>query len=179
MNIAVFSTSLHPDSRSRVLAKEAVAALEALGVKAEYVDLLEKPLPRCDGDECYSDPAVEAMREVIARASGILVATPVYNYSVSAAAKNLLELTGSAWAHKAVGFLCAAGGQRSYMSVMNFANSLMLDFRCVIVPRFVYTTDSAIRGDRLVDEDVRERIEELARLLHHFAESLVEPPDSA
>ena len=31
----------------------------------------------------------------------------------------------------------------SYMSVMAYANSLMLDFRCVIIPRFVYATGSA------------------------------------
>ena len=39
----------------------------------------------------------------------IVLATPVYNYHVSAATKNLIELTGSAWEDKLVGFLCAAG----------------------------------------------------------------------
>jgi hypothetical protein len=34
--------------------------------------------------------------------------------------------------------ICAAGGGSSYMSVMGLANSLMLDFRCLIIPRFVY-----------------------------------------
>ncbi len=52
----------------------------------------------------------------------------------------MIELAGSAWEDKIVGFLCAAGGMSSYMSVMAYANSLMLDFRCVIIPRFVYAT---------------------------------------
>jgi FMN reductase len=38
--------------------------------------------------------------------------------------------------NKVVGFLCAAGGKSSYMSVMRLANSLMLDFRCLIIPHF-------------------------------------------
>ena len=73
----------------------------------------------------------------------ILLATPIYNYDVSAAAKNMVELTGSAWRDKTVGFICAAGGTSSYMSVMGLANSLMLDFRCIILPRFVYATDTS------------------------------------
>ena len=82
---------------------------------------------------------------------GIVVATPIYNYDASAAAKNLVELTGRAWQNKVVGFLCAAGGDGSYMSIMALANSLMLDFRCVIVPRFVYATGGAFAalGSRL------------------------------
>ena len=59
----------------------------------------------------------------------------------------MIELTGSSWEDKIVGFLCAAGGTTSYMSVMAYANSLMLDFRCVIIPRFVYATGNAFDDD--------------------------------
>ncbi|MEY2550767.1 MAG: hypothetical protein QOG12_911, partial [Verrucomicrobiota bacterium] len=89
-----------------------------------------------------------------------------------AAAKNLVELTGSAWEEKVVGFLCAAGGMSSYMSVMAFANSLMLDFRSVIIPRFVYATGRAFEGDDLKDPQVGERIEELAGELVRFTKAL-------
>ena len=91
-----------------------------------------------------------------------MVATPVYNYDVSAAAKNIVELTGSAWEDKVVGFLCAAGGMGSYMSVMSFANSLMLDFRCLIIPRFVYATGDSFNGDKLADTKLAKRIEQVA-----------------
>ena len=90
------------------------------------------------------------------------MATPVYNYDVSAAAKNMVELTGSAWEDKVVGFLCAAGGMGSYMSVMSFANSLMLDFRCLIIPRFVYATGDSFNGDKLTDTKVAKRIGHVA-----------------
>jgi FMN reductase len=80
---------------------------------------------------------------------------------VAAAAKNMVELTGSAWEDKVVGFLCAAGGMGSYMSVMSFANSLMLDFRCLIIPRFVYATGDSFDGDKLTDTKVVKRIEQV------------------
>jgi len=91
-----------------------------------------------------------------------MIATPVYNYDVSAAAKNMLELTGSAWEDKIVAFLCAAGGMSSYMSVMSFANSLMLDFRCLIIPRFVYATGDSFNDDKLIDTKVAKRIGQVA-----------------
>ena len=84
----------------------------------------------------------------------------------------MVELTGSAWEDKIVGFLCAAGGMNSYMSVMAFANSLMLDFRCMIIPRFVYATGDAFDGDELKDKKVAKRIEELAAEVIRFGQAL-------
>jgi len=72
-----------------------------------------------------------------------------------------VELTGDAWEGKIVGFLCAAGGDSSYMAPMSFANSLMLDFRCLIIPRFVYATSEDFRDGRLHSQGVRDRIERL------------------
>jgi FMN reductase len=126
----------------------------------------------CDADACYTKPGAQQVSKAIEAADGILVATPVYNYDVSGAAKNMVELTGSAWEEKVVGFLCAAGGMNSYMSVMAFANSLMLDFRSVIIPRFVYATGSAFKGDDLKDKEVGERIADLAAELIRFTEAL-------
>ena len=66
----------------------------------------------------------------------IVVAVPIYVYDTNAAIKNFVDLSGRAWTDKPVGFLCAAGGPSSYMAILGLANSLMLDFRCLIVPRF-------------------------------------------
>jgi FMN reductase len=84
----------------------------------------------------------------------------------------MIELTGSAWQDKIVGFLCAAGGMGSYMSVMAYANSLMLDFRCVIIPRFVFATSEAFDGDNINDKKVVRRIETLADELVRFTKAL-------
>jgi FMN reductase len=44
---------------------------------------------------------------------------------------------------------------------MSFANSLMLDFRCLIIPRFVYATGDSFDGDKLNDTKVSKRIEQV------------------
>ena len=150
----------------------AFARLQKAKVDCEWLDISEMGLPLCDADACYTQPAAQNLSKAVEKADGILIATPVYNYDVSAAAKNMVELTGSAWEDKVVGFLCAAGGMNSYMSVMAFANSLMLDFRVVIIPRFVYATGRAFEGDQLKDDKVGERIAEVAGELIRFTEAL-------
>jgi FMN reductase len=146
--------------------------LQKAKVECEWIDISELGLPMCDADTCYTQPAAKKLSKAVEAADGILVATPVYNYDVSAAAKNMVELTGSAWEDKVVGFLCAAGGMNSYMSVMAFANSLMLDFRTVIIPRFVYATGNAFDGGELKDKKVGQRIEELAAEMIRFTQAL-------
>jgi FMN reductase len=70
------------------------------------------------------------------------------------------------------GFLCAAGGEASYMSVMAYANSLMLDFRCVIIPRFVFATGEAFDGENITDQKITERVEQVANELVRFTKAL-------
>jgi FMN reductase len=168
----VISTSGNPDSNSRRMARLAFKHLERAKVQSAWLDISELGLPLCDADACYTQPGAREVRKAIDAADGILLGTPVYNYDVSATAKNLVELTGKAWEEKVVGFLCAAGGMSSYMSVMAFANSLMLDFRCVIIPRFVYATGRAFQDDDLKDKEVGERIDGLAGELIRFTNAL-------
>ncbi len=172
MAYLVISTSLNPNSKSRLLARETLQLLEAHGVEVHWLDLAETRLPFCDGATCYSDPSVQAVSAQIKEAEGVLIATPIYNFDCSASAKNLIELTGQNWAGKVVSFLCAAGGASSYMSIMNLANNMMLDFRCIIVPRFVYAEPNAFEHDAITDEAVRTRLDELATALIRFGSSL-------
>lgn len=161
--VVIISCSLHPQSKSRVLAREALAAANKAGLEAKLIDLRDYPLPLCDGDASYANPSIEPLTQAIQGASAVLFASPIYNYDVSATVKNLIELIGGELKDKAVGMLCAAGGERSYMAPMAFLNSLMLDFRSIIVPRFVYATGNDFRDESLHSEELRERIDDLVR----------------
>jgi NAD(P)H-dependent FMN reductase len=161
--ILIISASLNPDSNSRVLAQEAARVLTAEGVTSRILDLRDHPLPFCDGAAAYAHPNVSKARELIASADAVIIASPIYNFDGNAAVKNLIELTGTAWENKTVGFLCAAAGKASYMAILAFANSLMLDFRCLIVPRFVYATTGDFDGGRITNEEQLRRVAQLAR----------------
>ena len=174
MAFLLFSCSLRDGSRSRVMAEALWTELEGAGHEVEYLDLREAGLPPCDGDECYDEPATKSLRASVVAAEGIIFATPVYNFQASASAKNIVELGGSMFEGKVVGFLCAAGGRNSYMSVMSLANSLMLDFRCHILPRYVYASKDLFSDGELADAEITERIGELARELVRVSQALSE-----
>ena len=172
MKYLVISTSANPDSNSRKMGRLAFDYLKQAGADCDWIDTSRLNLPVCDADTCYTDPRVKKIAAAIEAADGILITAPIYNYDVSAAAKNMIELTGEAWNDKIVGFLCAAGGQSSYMSVMAYANSLMLDFRCTSVPRFVFATADAFDDNTVVDREIAKRIEELCSEFVRFVRGL-------
>jgi len=166
----IISVSGGKPSKSHTLASYAAKAITAIDPEGSvsWLDFAEEPLPHFEGPATWSDPKVVSARERIAAAEALVIAAPIYNYTLPSAAKSLIELTGDAWENKIVGFLCAAGGSHSYMAPVSFANCLMLDFRCLILPRFVYATGEAFSpttGD-LTDEEIRSRIE-------HFAQDLM------
>ncbi|SVA58656.1 uncharacterized protein METZ01_LOCUS111510, partial [marine metagenome] len=113
MAFLLFSCSLRDGSRSQVMVEALRTELEGAGHEVEYLDLREAELPLCDGDDCYDHPATKALRVSVAAADGIIFAVPVYNFYASAAAKNVVELGGSTFEGKVVGFICAAGGRNS------------------------------------------------------------------
>ena len=159
MNVLIISCSLGSNSRSRLLGQLAAKSLSAIGADADLLDLCDHDLPLCSGSN-HIDPSIG---KAIEQAGAILISSPVYNYDLNAAAKNLMEHTGKAWTGKAVGFLCAAGGTSSYMAPLGFANSLMLDFHCYIIPRFVYAPSAAFDENRNPTDEIKQRIEQLCQ----------------
>jgi len=172
ITIAIVSCSLNPSSRSHGLALAAQASVRAEGATAELIDLREWELPVCDGGGSFRHRSVEPLSDTIKRASAVLVSAPVYNYDLNAAAKNLVEMTGQSWTEKPVGFLCVAGGERSYMSPIGFANNLMFDFRCLVIPRFVYCTKADFDADGGFGAPILERVNELAHSTVMLARAL-------
>jgi FMN reductase len=160
----VVSGSRKAQSRSRILASYLLDYYQTNALDAEVLDLRAVNLPFCDGDAAYGDPEAIRCNQIVAAARVIVVAAPIYNFDLSATVKNLLELTGQSWESKIVGFACAAGGYTSYMSVMAFANSLMLDFRCLVIPRFVFATGEDFDNGQLVSDEVKRRLLELGEI---------------
>jgi FMN reductase len=149
MRILVVSCSLNPDSNSFVLAQHVSTELRAAGAEVDFVDLREHALPVCDGETC-TNPSVVALTARVEAADAVLLAAPIYNFDVNAAAKNLVEHTGSAWEGKL----------------------LMLDFRCLIVPRFVYATGGDFAEGRVTSAKIAGRVAQLASETMRLATAL-------
>ena len=172
MRQLIISCSLSPKSHSALLAQCLSDEITNLGDEIHLIDLRKLELPFCDGEACYAHPNVQTLQAAIKEASAITIATPIYNFETGGGTRNAIALGGNAFNGKVIGFLCAAGGENSYMAVMGLANSLMLDFRCIVVPRFVYASGAAFTNGRLSEPKIEGRVTELARELHRIASAL-------
>lgn len=153
------------------MAKVAAKYADVAALDYEYVDLRDFPLPLCDGDVSFGDANVLLLSEKLKAAQSIILAGAVYAYGISGAAKNMIDLTGKSWTGKPVGIMLAAGGSHSFMSSLGIANSLMLDYRCPIIPKFVYAESSDFDdGDLTASHETR--IEELLKTTHQWGEVL-------
>lgn len=166
MTYVVISCSLDPESRSRSLAHLAVSHLETSGAQTSLFDLRDAPIPSFDNDTIFSDENFLSLFEAISSADGIVLAAPVYNWSLGSAVKQVIEATGatgmngrkSAWFDKVVTFVCAGGVPHSYTAYTSTATSLMLDFKCVINPYTVYTTDRDWVESDVLSKTLTERL---------------------
>lgn len=173
MKVVVLSSSLNPGSRSRIMALSVAGMLERFeGLEVDRIDLQGLDLPLCDGGAAYGDPSVVELNQRFEAADAYVLATPVYNFDGNAALKNVIELAGRKMENKMVGFVCAAGGAMSYMSIMALASSLMLDFRTIVLPRFVYAAPGDWEGDELKPA-VAERLEQFATAFETLGRKLL------
>jgi NAD(P)H-dependent FMN reductase len=159
MRSLVLSSSLDPASRSEQLARIYADSLSAHGVEVQFLSLKDFPLPRFDDtDRILADASYRALHEASSNADGLVLASPVYNWSCCAELKRFVEVVGtnppgqpvrSPFFDKIVTFVNAAGLPQSYMAWSSLAFSMMLDFKCVVNPYVVYADNSCWSGNVL------------------------------
>lgn len=148
----ILQTSLNEkDSRSDLLGNILFDKVTKAGFRVEKVSLKDFPLPLNNGHDgtAFDNSYVKTLHDKIKQAQVIFIAFPIYNYAVSAATKNLFELTshqhgntlsGDAWAGKVVGLAGASGSSKSMLAPLGFAGSLITDQKCHIIPHIAVAT---------------------------------------
>ena len=94
IRIAAFAGSLRKGSFNRKVLSRPVIGAEKAGAEVDVLDLNDFHAPLYDGDLESSSglpDEVLAFKERIAAAQGLLIASPEYNSSVSAALKNVID----------------------------------------------------------------------------------------
>ena len=162
VKILVISSSLDAESRSEQLAKLCVEELARSGVDAAFLRLKDHPLPGFDNHaDAARHPAVETLRTAVSEADGLVLASPVYNWGCCSELKKFIEHLGSTDSNrglhgvfydKVVTFVNTAGLPHSYMAFTPLANSLMLDFKCVISPYNLYVHNRHWQDGGLIPE---------------------------
>lgn len=180
LKFTILSCSLREDNRSQLLGQRVDALLRDYGHESRIIDAREYPLRPFDDLKVYEDENFELLYDAIKNANGVFIAAPVYNWSLGSVAKNIIEATGatgeggrrSAWFDQIVTFLCSGGLPHSYMAYGGLAQSLMLDFKCIVNPYAVYATDRDWNGDGGPSERLMERIRKTVDVKIELSEAL-------
>lgn len=159
MYILIVSSSLEASSRSRLLAKDCERILNDLDCQTEFVDLAELKVPNFDNDTIYTSEAYRYLHEMTQGAEGIVLCSPTYNWGCCSELKKYIEYIGStdervqgALFDKVVTLVNSAGLPHSYMAHSALANSLMLDFKCIVNPYNVYVHNRHWEDETLSQE---------------------------
>jgi FMN reductase len=164
--ILIVSSSHDPASRSELLAHRCEAAIAARA-EVEFVALKDFGLTGHDLMEPLKSSSYVKLHAAVKHADGIILASPVYNWSCCAELKRFIELVGttppdnaveSAFFDKVVAFVNAGGGQFSYTAFTGTATSLMLDFKCIVSPYNVYA-DNRDLSDGIFSARLQARVE--------------------
>ena len=180
MRIVCISSSLSPTSRSETLGRLCVDALIKRGVDAEIVSLKGKIPSGFDDSTIYESSGYLELHELTAAADGLIFASPVYNWGLCAELKKFVECIGStpedgsrkgAFFDKVITFVVSAGLPHSYMASASMANSMMMDFKCIINPYTAYIHNRHWEGDELIDE-ARLRLEKSMMVMEEMTSLL-------
>lgn len=148
MNVHLLSTSLSPGSRSRSLLDDVACRLDAMGVQVETTDARDLPPALCDGSPLSAYPvAYQIVADRLRRADGVIVAVPIYLFSASGVAKNLLDIVSGALEAAPVGIVSAAGSSRSHLAIGSLIVTLVLDCRAWVYPGTIQAAGHGRDGD--------------------------------
>jgi len=92
--ILAFAGSLRAESYNKKLVKVAAEGARKAGAEVTYLDLRDLPMPIYDEDIEKSDglpPNARKLKDIMLAHQGLLITSPEYNSSISAALKNAID----------------------------------------------------------------------------------------
>ncbi|PUB16854.1 NADPH-dependent FMN reductase [Paenisporosarcina sp. OV554] len=105
-------------------------------------------------------------------ADGYVLATPIFQGSIPGVLKNAFDLLHPrTMRYKPVSIVANGGTFQHHLVIENQLKPILDYFRCLVTPNYVYTTSSHFgEGNVIIDEDVHDRLRELARVFVQYAE---------
>ncbi|GIN85335.1 NAD(P)H-dependent oxidoreductase [Heyndrickxia sporothermodurans] len=146
-------------------------------LEIELLDLQKYDVQFCDGrnPSDYTGDTKEVI-EKVTEADCYIIATPIYQASMTGALKNLFDLVPvSAFNGKVIGFAATGGTYQHYLVIENQLKPIAGFFRSFVAPNYVYVhNDHFNSNNEIIDSDVNKRIEALANQVVFMQKSLKE-----
>ena len=155
MNTLIISSSFSKKSRSFILCKAIDTELQKKGVNVELLDARKMDLLPCHKGVTTS---MEELTTKVENADNIIFGMGVHCYSINDGLKIILDNCCGGGVGKFFGIVCAAGGEKSYLSSMHLTQICMNEWRMIQLPRIVYATGKDFEGNIISNDDLKDRI---------------------
>ncbi len=121
-----------------------------------------------DGSPLNED--MQMMIQKIEEADGYIFATPIYQASIPGVLKNALDMISpKALRYKPASIVATGGTYQHHLVVENQFKPILDYFRCLVTPNYVYAHSSHFdEADKIIDEDIQNRLQELARVFVQY-----------
>ncbi|MBX3434288.1 MAG: NAD(P)H-dependent oxidoreductase [Pirellulales bacterium] len=171
--ILAFAGSARRDSFNKKLVATAVAQARELGAEVTHVDLRDFPMPLYDGDleEAEGYPqAADRLYALMKEHSGLLLACPEYNSSITPLLKNTIDWVSrpragdgrlAAYQGKVATLLAASPGELGGLRGLIAVRSILGNIGVTVLPTQVAVAkaDKAFAEDgALIDESAAKRV---------------------
>ena len=155
MKTVIISSSLSKTSKSFILCNEVNQKLKDLGFKSEIIDARSISL---NAYHLIQSKELDDLSNKISKADNLIIAMGVHNFSINDSLKIILDTCFKNVEGKFFGILCAAGGEKSYLSTMHLTQICMNEWRMIQLPRIIYATKRDFKNNKLTSKDIKERI---------------------
>ena len=123
-----------------------------------------------DGSPLNDD--MQTMIQKFEEADAYVIATPIFQASIPGVLKNAFDfLHPKTMRYKPVSIVANGGTYQHHLVVENQLKPILDYFRALVTPNYVYTHTSHFdANNKIVDEDVHNRLRELARVFIQYCE---------
>ena len=171
MKTLIISGSQSPDSRSFILCKEVQKRLKTKkDATVRFVDARKLNItPFYHKQKADMDKIAKSVKW----ADNIIFGMGVHCYTVNSSLKAILDYSCGDATGKFFGIVCAAGGDRSYLSTTHLTQICMNEWRMMQLPRVVYATGKAFDGNKVTSKDVLDRLDTFASEFYTIGKKLL------
>lgn len=187
--ILCLAGSLRRDSFNKKLVKVAMAAAQEAGAETTYIDLKDYPMPIYDGDieaESGIPENAQKLKKIMKEHHGLLIASPEYNSSVSAALKNFIDWTSrpekgekniEVFIGKVAGIMACSPGALGGLRGLVTLRSILGNIACVVVPEqhaISKVTEAFTEDGNLKDDKDQQAVAKIAKRVTQLTKAIIE-----
>ena len=157
MKTLILSSSLSPSSKSFLLCKSIEKKLTEKDVTCVLIDARNMNL-----FPFHKEPSQDMnhLKQTIKEIDNLIIGMGVHCYSLNDSLKILLDNCFEEAKGKFYGIVCAAGGQKSYLSTQHLTQICMNEWRMIQLPKIVYATSNDFDKHDKISHEINNRIQE-------------------